>query len=123
MSVTPQRRLRPLALLSGRCPRCGRGVIFEPLLTTRLFDMHDVCPECGLEFEREPGYFTMSMYLSYFIGIFTVLPVALVLILVLDASLAVTLLVALVQTLLTSLFAFRYSRILWIHADQYLEPR
>ncbi len=85
--------------------------------------MYRHCPVCGLDYEPEPGYFTMSMYLSYFIGVFAVLPVALALILMLDASLAVTLTVALVQTVLMAVFAFRYSRILWIHVDQALEPR
>ncbi|HEY7268194.1 MAG TPA: DUF983 domain-containing protein [Dehalococcoidia bacterium] len=121
--MTEAHRIRPIALVRGLCPRCGRGRIFEPLLSPRLLEMHSACPECGLEFEREPGYFTMSMYLSYFIGIFTVLPVALFLALIVHASLAVTLVVALAQTLLTALFAFRYSRILWIHVDQALEPR
>jgi uncharacterized protein (DUF983 family) len=121
--VRPAGRIKPAALALGRCPRCGKGAIFEPLLSHDFLKMNDRCPVCGLVFEREPGYFTMSMYLSYFIGIFTVLPVALLLALVLHWSLAVTLMVALVQTLLTSFFAFRYSRILWIHADQALEPR
>jgi uncharacterized protein (DUF983 family) len=123
MAVTAERRLRPLALIMGRCPRCGRGSIFEPLFGPRRFQMHERCLVCGLQFEREPGYFTMSMYLSYFIGVFTVLPVALLLVLVFDASLVVTLVVAVAQTLLTSLLAFRYARIVWIHADHFLEPR
>ena len=116
-------KVRPAALLRGRCPRCGQAPIFEPLFSPRLLQMHEACAACGLEFEREPGYFTMSMYLSYFIGIFTVLPVALFLVLIIEASLALTLTVALTQTLLTALFAFRYSRVLWIHADEFLEPR
>ena len=27
--------------------------------------MHDRCPNCGLRFNREPGYFLGAMYVSY----------------------------------------------------------
>lgn len=27
--------------------------------------MHATCPECGLKFEREPGYFLGSIYINY----------------------------------------------------------
>ena len=27
--------------------------------------MNEVCPACGLRFEREPGYFLGAMYISY----------------------------------------------------------
>ena len=27
--------------------------------------MHPRCPECGLNFNREPGYFLGAMYISY----------------------------------------------------------
>lgn len=27
--------------------------------------MHAMCPECGLKFEREPGYFLGSIYINY----------------------------------------------------------
>lgn len=27
--------------------------------------MNETCPHCGLRFEREPGYFYVSMFISY----------------------------------------------------------
>jgi hypothetical protein len=27
--------------------------------------MFELCPECGLKFEREPGYFLGAMYIGY----------------------------------------------------------
>ena len=30
-----------------------------------LFRTRDKCPDCGLKFEREPGYFLGSIYLNY----------------------------------------------------------
>ena len=31
--------------------------------------MHDECPECGVSFEREPGFYYGAMYFSYGIGL------------------------------------------------------
>src|SRR5689334_22701285 len=49
------------ALLARRCPRCGEGKVYCGLVS-----MNATCPVCGLRFEREPGYFVGSMYVSYF---------------------------------------------------------
>jgi hypothetical protein len=85
--------------------------------------MRKVCPECGLDYEPEPGYFVGAMYVSYAFGVFTVLPVAMALVLFLDASLVVTLLVAVIQTLGSALLVYRSSRVIWLHIDQTLAPR
>ncbi len=37
------------------------------------------CPSCGLRFLRETGYFLGAMYISYGLGVLTILPVAVVL--------------------------------------------
>ena len=71
------------AVLLGRCPRCHRGPIFKPL--RRGFGaMYEACPVRGLVFLRESGYFLGAMYLSYGLGVATVLPVAMVLAVVFD---------------------------------------
>lgn len=49
-----------IAALSRRCPRCLQGRIF-----CGLFQMNSKCPNCGLTFDREHGYFTGAMYVSY----------------------------------------------------------
>jgi O-antigen ligase len=85
--------------------------------------MNPTCPECRLRFDREHGYFTGAMYVSYALGIplialFTFLawlvrrdwPIGQ---LVLAAWLAFLPLVPLV---------FRYSRILWIYFDRAIDP-
>jgi uncharacterized protein (DUF983 family) len=85
--------------------------------------MHKSCPQCGLDYEPEAGYFLGAMYVSYAIGIMTVLPVTLALVFVFDASLVVALTVALLQTVLTMLFMYRASRVIWLHIDQALDRR
>ncbi|MEX0702754.1 MAG: DUF983 domain-containing protein [Planctomycetales bacterium] len=43
-----------------RCPRCGGGRLFRG-----MFRMYDGCPNCGLRYERAPGYFLGSAYINY----------------------------------------------------------
>lgn len=54
------------AALGAKCPRCRRGDMFAtPMYGFKLQKMNDNCPHCGLKFEREPGYFYVSMFISY----------------------------------------------------------
>jgi uncharacterized protein (DUF983 family) len=49
-----------------RCPVCGQTPIFPPLARTRTlhdwFTPLDGCPRCGYAFDREPGYFLLSIW-------------------------------------------------------------
>ena len=42
-----------------RCPRCGRGHLFEG-----VFTMYERCPVCNYKFEREEGYYTGAMAIN-----------------------------------------------------------
>lgn len=54
------------AMASCRCPRCRTGKVFygHPYSFKRQRS-NQVCAHCGLYFEIEPGYFYISMYISY----------------------------------------------------------
>jgi uncharacterized protein (DUF983 family) len=47
-------------MLRQRCPRCRRGPVYR---TRSAINVR--CPDCGLLFEREEGYFLGAMYISY----------------------------------------------------------
>jgi uncharacterized protein (DUF983 family) len=83
--------------------------------------MRKTCPVCGLEYEREPGYFTGAMYASYFIGIFLTLPVWMAM-LFSGASLAAVLTVAISLVVLFTPISFHYSRVIWMQIDCYFNP-
>lgn len=78
--------------------------------------MHPACPQCGWEYEREPGYFTGAMYASYILGIALTLPVWLGMLL---AEAPYGWIMAAVGLELVIIFPllFRYSRVLWMHFD------
>ena len=76
-----------------------------------------------LRFLREASYSLGAMYISYSLGVATILPVAALLAVVAEWHLAIVLLIALLQTLVSMPPFFRYSRVLWLYADQLLDPR
>jgi uncharacterized protein (DUF983 family) len=114
---------RLAAVLLCRCPRCLRDSIFRPGLIGALGAMNGACPACGLVFLREAGYFTGAMYLSYGFGAILILPIALVLAIGFEWPLWAVFTVMVVETLLAFPLLFRYSRAVWLHADQIIDPR
>jgi uncharacterized protein (DUF983 family) len=111
-------RARLRVMLAGLCPRCRGARIFRG-----RFAMNETCPACGLRFERESGYFTGAMYVSYILAL-PVMAACWALVYFVAPGLSFGLTVA-VTTLLFLPFVpaiFRYSRILWIHLDQTVDP-
>lgn len=51
-----------------KCPQCLEGDLFidlNPYHLKNMSKMHSHCPNCGLNFEPEPGYYYGAMYVSY----------------------------------------------------------
>src|SRR5437868_2861733 len=96
-----------------RCPRCRRGPIFRG-----LFHMNDPCPVCGLIFQREEGYFLGSMYVSYLLSGFLLIPCFILMYWLLDGwNPNVIILMVLVPYLPLTPLVFSYSRVIWIYVD------
>lgn len=107
--------LRSAALLS--CPRCGARPVFRG-----MFRMLDVCPGCGLVFEREPGYFIGAIYLNY--GLTAALMIGGYFALERMTGIGPTgrlLAVGSVAVLVPILF-FRHARMLWLGVDLWMDP-
>lgn len=106
------------AVAGGCCPRCREGKMFKyPLWNVTKFDqMHKYCPECGLRFEREPGFFIGAMYVSYGLTTGIILATAVVLFYLFnDPSPFVYIGVSIALIVLSVPFTFRASRVLYIH--------
>lgn len=84
---------------------------------TGLFRMHPTCPECGLRFEREPGYFLGSIYINY--GLTALLTTAgwisLRFVYGVESRWAISGFAAF--CVLFPIFFFRYARALWLAMD------
>ncbi len=115
--------MKLVALLRARCPRCLRGPLFVSGTLGLVGITNDECSVCGLRFLRESGYFLGAIYISYGLGMLTVLPVAVIMAVVLHWSLPVVLIVSLVQTIISVPLFMRYSRAIWLYMDQSIDPR
>ena len=105
------------SILFNKCPRCHKGDFFvKKSAFTRGFDrMHEYCSACGLRYEKEPGFFTGAMYVSYAFYVATIISSFVLFVVILDGD-EITLLWVLMPALvvLTPLF-FRLARRVWIN--------
>jgi hypothetical protein len=54
------------AVLGCKCPRCRKGPVFSGSAYSFKGQVtNEYCAHCNLRFEREPGFFYVSMFISY----------------------------------------------------------
>lgn len=111
-------RLHLGVILRRGCPRCGHPLFRGPLT------MHEVCPGCGLDFDRgQPGYFTGAMYVSYALAVPLIALLTLIEHLLIPSwSLFRLVLWAWAISVLFAPWIWQYSRTVWIHFDQWVDP-
>jgi uncharacterized protein (DUF983 family) len=112
-----QRPRPPLEQLIGRalrlrCPRCGEGGLFRG-----WFTMHERCADCGLKYERAPGYYLGSAYINY--GAIALLTTTAYIGLRFGAGVSTAMLKypLLAVAVLLPFFTFRHARALWLAMD------
>jgi hypothetical protein len=110
------------AIIKCKCPRCRVGDIFTGNMYSFSFKgqvTNEYCPYCNLRFEREPGFFYVSMFLSYAMNVAEMVSAsvaAYVLWLPLTyESLWYYVGILLLTVFLLSPFNYRYSRVLLLH--------
>jgi uncharacterized protein (DUF983 family) len=105
------------AIAHAKCPRCRRGNMFAtPMYGFKSQVMNKTCPHCGLDFEREPGYYYVAMLVSYALFITEMVMLAIA-IRVLTASSNPWLYIIIIMSagIILSPFNFRYSRVILLH--------
>ena len=110
------------SILRQLCPRCRSGRIFRTTVYWGFPKMNDRCPACGLNFNREPGYFLGAMYISYGLGLVLVFALGAILWFLtgwrfIKVAIWATLFFLPFAPMLTLL-----SRVLWIYLDQTVDP-
>lgn len=115
------------AVVHAKCPRCRRGDMFAtPMYGFKSQAMNTTCSHCGLTYEREPGYFYVSMLISYAMFVAEMVTIA-VAISVLTGSVNpwVYVIVIMAAGVLLSPFNFRYSRVMllfWLTPGLHYHP-
>nr|WKN36916.1 DUF983 domain-containing protein [Tunicatimonas sp. TK19036] len=114
-----QRKSVGYALLNHKCPRCRTGDIFRYSLfqkPTKFTSTYKKCPHCGLQYEREPGFFFGAMYVSYALTMAVLLATAFILYNFFnDPEVTVYIITVPMVVILLLPVVFRYSRTLYLH--------
>ncbi len=107
------------AILHHKCPRCREGNIFRyPFLQKpiKFTATHKSCPNCGLQYEQEPGFFVGAMYVSYAMTMAILLGTAFILYNFFgDPQLIIYITTVPAVVLLLLPIVFRYSRTIFLY--------
>lgn len=105
------------AVMHARCPRCRRGDMFAtPMYSFKSQVMNKTCPHCGLVYEREPGYFYVSMLISYAMFVAEMIALATGIHTLTGSNNPwVYVIIIIVIGVILAPFNFRYSRVMLLH--------
>lgn len=113
-----------------KCPRCRIGDVFTgATYSLKTKKMNEFCPHCALKFEREPGYFYVSMFVSYALNVAEMISISILAYmggLKLEyENLWYFIILLSLASLLLSPFNYRYSRMIllyWLSPGLHYEP-
>ncbi len=116
--------------VNAKCPRCRVGKVFTgPTYGFKIQKRNEFCPHCNLKFEREPGYFYVSMFVSYAMNVAEMISVSVAAytlgLQLTYENLWLFVLILFGTTLIFSPFNYRYSRIVllyWLSPGLHYEP-
>jgi len=108
---------RLIAVVASRCPRCLKGRVWRG-----PFRINQVCPVCGLLFEREQGYWTGAMVASYALGVPLLAAMLFGVWVATRWAVTAVLITADALFIAAAPFVWRYSRVVWLHLDWLLDP-
>lgn len=106
-----------VGIITEKCPKCSKGKVFSRKGNPLLFQMprmNENCSECGHKFEKEPGYFFGSMFVSYALVVGEMIVFFLLVHLFIKSFVTILILISLLAILLST-FNFRMSRMAWMY--------
>lgn len=110
---------KALSIAKGKCPCCNEGEVFHKqfqLLPIRFPVMREKCEVCGLRFEKEPGFFYGSMYVSYGLGVWEGIAIYLLCRLFISEPFDLRILYVIIASqLILRVVNYKLSRLIWIH--------
>ena len=104
-----------------RCPNCGRGPLFRG-----IFRMLSNCPQCGLSYFPEQGYYVGAMIINYGVTTAIVVTIFLLSLLIPDFTMLSTnskILIWMAFAIAISLALMRHSYSFWLGLDFWIKPR
>ena len=104
--------------LKMRCPKCNKGRFFKshPYNFKKIGEVKKKCSNCNLKYNREPGFFQGSYYVSYGLGISLFITVFILKTIILpQLAYLSTLILMVVVLLILAPLLFSLSKIIWIN--------
>lgn len=105
-------------IVQEKCPNCESATLFKSKGNIFLFKlpvMYKSCPNCGKTTEKEPGYYTGAMYVSYGLAIVEILLLSGLLFVCSVSGFDVYMYVTIATLVILSTFNFRISRMIWLY--------
>lgn len=106
------------AIVAQKCPVCLEGNVFG-----RSISMNQSCSTCGTRFEREQGYWMGALYVAHALAMPVLSALTLLCWLLGLGTVGLCFFFAIVVFLPAGPTVFRYSRVIWMHLDQLIDPR
>ncbi|GAB4052841.1 DUF983 domain-containing protein [Spirosoma litoris] len=106
------------SILFNKCPRCQEGDVFvsKSAYNLKQFDkMHEQCSHCHLRYEREPGFFTGALYVSYAYYVAFIISSFVLFYAILNVNLDYYLAFLLPSLIILTPFFFRLARRTWLN--------
>ena len=106
-----------LHILTEKCPKCSQGKVFSKkgnILKLQMPKMNEHCSHCHHRFEKEPGYFFGSMFVSYALIVGEMVVFFLIAYQFIESFVTILILMGII-TILGSTFNFRLSRMIWMY--------
>ena len=103
--------------LQRRCPYCGAAGIFRT-----WFELHETCPDCGIGFDREEGYFLGAMAINLVVAEGVTVGVVTAVMVFATLELLPLEVVAISLAVLLPILFYPYSRMSWMALDLQLDP-
>ena len=112
----------PVSLLTSivklKCPRCRKGDLYIKrglFVYKDVLKMYDNCPNCGLHYEIEPGFWIGALWMSYPIVVAIELPFLFMALLTTTHSPWLFFGLMIVAFIITYPLMLRLGRSIWIH--------
>ena len=104
-------------IITEKCPKCGKGKVFTRkgnILLLQMPRMNRNCPVCNHHFEKEPGYFFGSMFVSYALAVAEMVFFFFIAYQFVESFVTIVVLIG-IASILMSTFNFRLSRMIWMY--------
>ncbi len=106
------------SILTGTCPKCHQESMYKeknPYKLGQVFEMHEKCSHCGLQYKIEPSFFYGAMYVSYGVSVAFGVAAFIISFVILEWNIKAAFITIVTTLILLFPIILRLSRNIWIN--------